>query len=197
MFCKYLLRCFILLIFAFLLSYCGYVFLSYLSERSRIAVRLDEYHSLLYGRGSQQKRKPIRIYAANNVLLGKYSPTKGSWMTVSTCSKSKWLKRAVISAEDTDFYNHSGISFKGIARAALRNLISWQLKEGGGTLTQQLARNLFTGHERSFYRKLYETLVAFQMEARLSKDEILCLYLNKIYMGEGCRGAEEASWFLL
>ncbi len=184
-----------LLFSAFVFLYALTVFIIYVFTYAQIDVQIDEYRKWLYGTGFKEKKKPIRIYAADKKLLGEYIPERGSWITMSTCADLKWLKYATVLSEDKEFYEHSGVSYKGILRAAWRNIISFDLKEGGGTLTQQLARNLFTGRERSFYRKFYETFIAFQLESALSKDEILCLYLNKIYMGEGRIGAEEASWF--
>ena len=184
-----------LALLVFLFIYTASVFVSYFWNRAQIGQDLEEYRQWVYGTGTRQKAPPIKIYAANGALLGEYLPERGSWITMSACSELKWLKAATIAAEDQEFYSHGGVSYKGILRAAWRNLRSFALREGGGTLTQQLARNLFTGRERSFYRKLYETLIAFQMEGQLTKEEILCLYLNKIYMGEGRIGAEEASWF--
>ncbi len=182
----------------FLLSFCLFVLSIYLYQRSEIGHQLEQYQEWVYGRSSHsayKKKPPIQIYGLGDHLIGEYLPERGSWMTMPVCSKLKWLKPATILAEDRNFYSHSGVDYRGIARAAWRNLLSFSLKEGGGTLSQQLARNLFTGRQRSFYRKLYETFIAFQIEAKLTKDEILCLYLNKIYMGEGRIGAEEASWF--
>ena len=184
-----------LALLCFLFIYVSTVFISYFWNRSQIGRDIEDYREWVYGTGTRQKSPPIQIYAANEELLGEYLPERGSWITISACSELKWLREATIVAEDREFYSHRGLSYRGILRAAWRNLASFSLREGGGTLTQQLARNLFTGRERSFYRKLYETLIAFQIEGLLSKEEILCLYLNKIYMGEGRIGAEEASWF--
>ena len=149
----------------------------------------------MHGQGEQERKSLIQILAKDGTKLGELLPERGSHMTMGTCKSLKWLRRASIVSEDRNFYKHKGVSIKGILRAFWRNFIALRIREGGGTLTQQVARNLFTGQKRSFYRKLYETLIAFQLEAKLSKDEIFCLYLNKIYMGEGRVGAEEASWF--
>ena len=177
------------------LAYFFFILFVYLYQRSDIGRQMEEYKQWVHGHGPNEKKPPIRIYASNSLLLGEYLPERGSWMTMPVCSRLTWLKKATILSEDRNFYSHGGIDYRGIARAAWRNITSFSLKEGGGTLSQQLARNLFTNHERSFFRKLYETLIAFQIEGLLTKDEILCLYLNKIYMGEGRIGAEEASWF--
>ncbi len=184
--------CALLLVFA---AYVLFICSSYFLERRQIHSKLRQYQEWVHGKGAFQKKAPVAIYAKEGELLGEYLPERGSWMTMSHCSQLTWLKKTVILAEDRNFYSHDGISYRGIARAAWRNLLAMKVQEGGGTLSQQLARNLFTGLERTLYRKIYETLIAIQIEEMLSKEEILCLYLNKIYMGEGRVGAEEASWF--
>jgi penicillin-binding protein 1A len=103
------------------------------------------------------------------------------------------LKDAVVAIEDERFYSHSGIDLRGIARAVYRALRSGAITEGGSTITQQLARNVFLTLERTPSRKIMEMLLAMRIEATLSKEEILHLYLNIIYLGEGCYGVESAS----
>ena len=179
------------LIFFYILFIC----LSYFFNRADLALEIEQYRKWVHGTNEFPKKPPIKIYASEGTLLGEYLPERGSWITLSACSNLKWLKEATIAVEDNEFYSHNGVSYRGILRAAWRNLRSFSVREGAGTITQQLARNLFTGRERSFYRKLYETLIAFQLEKQLNKKEIMCLYLNKIYMGEGRIGAEEAAWF--
>lgn len=179
----------------FITGFTGIVFGIYLADRSEIVNELDQYKDWLQGRGKREKIPPIHFYSVNGSHIGEYLPHRDSRMTLNTCGKLEWLKRAAVSAEDREFYEHSGVSFRGILRAFVNNLTSLSLREGGGTITQQLGRNLFTDRARSFTRKLYETFVAFLIEDRFSKDEILCLYLNKIYMGKGRIGAEEAAWY--
>ncbi len=103
------------------------------------------------------------------------------------------LKDAVVAIEDERFYSHVGVDLRGIARALYRGLKSGELKEGGSTITQQLARNVFLTLERTPSRKIMEMLLALRIETTLSKEEILHLYLNIIYFGEGCYGVESAS----
>ncbi len=171
------------------------VFFMYLGDRESIARQLEEEKLWLYGRGLNEKKPPILIYARDGKLIGEYLPERGSHMTMNACAASVWLSRAAVAAEDREFYEHGGVSLRAIARAVVKNLLSFSLREGGGTISQQVARNLYTDRSRSLYRKLYETFTARLIEERLTKEEILCLYLNKIYMGEGRIGAEEASWF--
>ena len=179
----------------YIFVYVSVVLIHYAIDRSRISQELKSHKEWLHGFGEQSKKKPIKIYAANGKLMGEYLPERGSKITMPVCKQLRPLRDAVIATEDNDFYSHRGISYRSIIRAAWKNISSFGIRQGGGTISQQLARNLFTNMKRSFSRKLYESLAAYQIESVLSKDEILCLYLNKIYMGEGRIGAEEASWF--
>ena len=104
-----------------------------------------------------------------------------------------WLTAAVIATEDRRFYRHPGLDPRGIVRAAFSNLRAGGVREGGSTLTQQLAKNLFLTHERHFKRKVQELLLAIWLEHHLSKDEILALYLNRVYFGAGAYGVDAAA----
>ncbi|MCR8642573.1 PBP1A family penicillin-binding protein [Paenibacillus sp. N1-5-1-14] len=106
---------------------------------------------------------------------------------------SPHLIQATLSIEDQRFYEHSGLDFRSIARAMVVNLEHMSMVQGAGTITQQLARNLYLTHERTWTRKIKESLYALQMELQLSKDEILEQYLNQIYYGHSTYGAEKAS----
>ena len=112
---------------------------------------------------------------------------------VSVDQLPPWLTAAVIAIEDRRFYHHGGVDLRGITRAAFRNLREGGVREGGSTLTQQLAKNLFLTHQRSFKRKIQEVLLAIWLEQNLSKDEILTLYLNRVYFGAGAYGVDAAA----
>lgn len=103
------------------------------------------------------------------------------------------LRRAVIAAEDARFYQHGAVDLRGIARATIKNLMAARVKEGGSTITQQLAKTLFLGHERTLERKMREFELAREMEQRYTKDQILEMYLNCIYFGHGAYGVESAA----
>ncbi len=103
------------------------------------------------------------------------------------------LINATISTEDRSFYHHWGVDMWGIGRAAVNNVLRRRTAEGGSTITQQLARNLFLTHERTLTRKLKEVSLAIAIERNYSKDQILELYFNQIYFGEGAYGVESAS----
>ncbi|THF81781.1 PBP1A family penicillin-binding protein [Cohnella fermenti] len=113
--------------------------------------------------------------------------------TVALRDISPWLIKATIAAEDRRFYEHSGLDARGLLRAAWIDARHLSKEQGASTLTQQLARNLYLSHERTWTRKLKEALYAAKLERRFSKDEILEMYLNQIYYGHGAYGAEAAS----
>ncbi|MBD8500482.1 transglycosylase domain-containing protein [Paenibacillus arenosi] len=106
---------------------------------------------------------------------------------------SPYIIDGTIATEDRGFYNHWGIDARGIVRATLVNLEHMSKRQGASTLTQQLARNLYLSHERTWKRKLKEALLALQLEMKYNKDEILALYLNNVYYGHGSYGIEAAS----
>lgn len=106
---------------------------------------------------------------------------------------SDHLKNAVIALEDRDFYRNGGVNFSAIARAALVNLQSGRVEQGGSTITQQYVKNVFTGGERTISRKVEEAILAQKLTRLYTKDEILARYLNSVYFGRGAYGAEAAA----
>jgi penicillin-binding protein 1A len=103
-----------------------------------------------------------------------------------------YLPRAFLAIEDRRFYQHFGIDVIGVARAVVANLMRRGVSQGGSTVTQQLAKNLFLTQERTFERKLQELVLSFWLERKFSKDQILELYLNRVYFGAGAYGVEAA-----
>ncbi|MBI3300393.1 MAG: PBP1A family penicillin-binding protein [Elusimicrobia bacterium] len=132
-----------------------------------------------------------RVYDANEALIAELSIEKRALLSLSEIPVD--LQNAVLAIEDSRFFSHWGISPRGIARAALANLMAGRKVQGGSTLTQQLAKIIFLSPERSYLRKLRELVLAIQIERNLSKEEILQLYLNQIYFGEGAYGAQAAA----
>ncbi|CAN0461057.1 unnamed protein product, partial [Phaeothamnion confervicola] len=106
-----------------------------------------------------------------------------------------YVIKATMATEDRRFYEHFGVDFLGTARALMENVKAGETVQGGSTLTQQLAKNLFLTSERSLTRKIKEVFLAFYLEARLTKREILKLYLDRAYLGGGAFGVEAASQF--
>ncbi len=170
-------------------------YISFLTDKDTIEKQILFEKERLYGRKRGAVKPLIRIYSGDNTLIGELLPEKGSDLTMKNCTDMKWMRLSVVSAEDREFYNHGGISFRGVLRAMLTNLLAFDIRQGAGSVTMQTARVMFTDRSATVRRKLYEIFTAFSLEKMLSKDEILCLYMNHVYMGEGRIGAEEASWY--
>jgi len=134
---------------------------------------------------------PLRVYSADNKLIGEFGEEKRIAVNVSEVPEK--LIQAIVSTEDKNFYSHWGVDFRGIARAAAANLVSGRKGQGASTITMQVARNFFLSPERTYTRKFKEILLAFKLEANLSKEEILELYLNKIFLGHRAYGFAAAS----
>jgi len=132
-----------------------------------------------------------RVYSDNNKLLAEFFLENRTPVDIG--SVPDMLINALIAAEDNRFYSHFGLDIRGIGRAMYRNLRALKILEGGSTLTQQLAKVLFLTPERSYTRKLKEMALALRIEQRYTKREILSLYLNQIYFGNGAYGVEAAA----
>lgn len=133
-----------------------------------------------------------KIYAADGEsVLGEFFEEKRLLVPLERIPK--FLTDAVLATEDRKFYEHSGIDFRRIAGAALSDLKAGSTHQGGSTITQQLARNLFLSHDRIWSRKIKEALLALKIERTYSKDEILERYLSQIYFGHGAYGVEAAA----
>ncbi len=131
------------------------------------------------------------ILAADGRVLGQVKIEKGVYVPLKRIPK--YMKDAVLATEDPRFFQHTGIDYRGIMRAALKDLFSFRLKQGGSTITQQLTKVVFLSPERKFTRKIKEIILARRLEKELTKEEILELYLNKIYFGHGAYGVQMAS----
>ena len=132
------------------------------------------------------------IYSADGVLLARLHEEENR-VVVPLSEISKTLQKTVIIMEDEKFFEHHGFDLEGIARAALANVLERRIVQGGSTITQQLARNIFLTKRRTFARKFAEVLLATQIERHYTKEEILELYLNQIYWGHNAYGVEAAS----
>ncbi len=131
------------------------------------------------------------ILAEDGRVLGQVKIEKGVYVPLQR--SPQFLKDALLATEDPRFYQHKGIDYRGILRAALKDIISVRLKQGGSTITQQLTKVVFLSPERKFTRKIKEIILARRLEKELSKDEILELYLNKVYFGHGAYGVQMAA----
>lgn len=132
-----------------------------------------------------------RIYSADHVLLAELYKKKRDPVPLSKIPDK--LQQALIATEDRQFYEHSGVDLKGVLRAIVRDIMAGEFVEGASTLTQQLAKTLFLTPDKTLERKFKEAFLAFQLERRYTKDEILELYLNQVYFGSGAYGVEAAA----
>lgn len=157
----------------------GYVF--YLMARLPRVDRLADY------------KPPIvsQVFGDDGSLVGEFYLERRSVVPVNQMPRK--LIQAFVSAEDASFYQHKGIDYFGIVRAAFKNLISMRKKEGASTITQQVTKSMLLTPEKKFSRKIKEAILAKRMEEKLSKDEILYLYLNQIYLGAGAYGVQVAA----
>ena len=134
---------------------------------------------------------PLRVYSADGVLIGEFGEERRSFVRIEDVPPV--MKNAVLAAEDARFFEHAGIDLLGIARAALSNLFAGGREQGASTITQQVARNFFLSSEKTYTRKIYEILLALRIEESLTKDEILELYLNQIFLGKRAYGFASAA----
>jgi penicillin-binding protein 1A len=137
-----------------------------------------------------QPKVPLRIYSADEEMIGEFGEERRNVTPIAKFPDA--LKKAVLSIEDDRFYEHHGVDFQGVARAALVNL-GGGMSQGASTITMQVARNFFLSNEKTLTRKLYEILLAWKIEQNLSKDKILELYMNQIYLGQRSYGFASAA----
>jgi len=131
-------------------------------------------------------RIPLRIYTADGELIGEYGEERRSYVAMKDVPPD--LKHAILAAEDDRFYEHGGVDFAGLTRATALNLLGGARRQGGSTITMQVARNFYLSREKTVSRKLYEILLALKIEKNLTKDQILEVYLNQIYLGQRAYG---------
>ncbi len=135
-------------------------------------------------------KTPLRIYTADKVLIGEFGEERRKVTPISEIPMS--MRNAVLAIEDDRFYSHGGVDYVGILRAALTNLRG-NLAQGASTITMQVARNFFLSNEKTFSRKIYEVLLSWEIESQLSKDKILEIYMNQIYLGQRAYGFSSAA----
>ena len=134
---------------------------------------------------------PLRVYTSDGVLIGEFGEERRSVAKIE--SVPSVLKNAILAAEDERFYQHTGVDYIGVLRAAYSNLAQGGKMQGASTITMQVARNFFLSREKTVTRKLYEVLLAFKIEAALTKNQILELYINQIYLGQRAYGFAAAA----
>lgn len=140
---------------------------------------------------SYEPTEATKIFSSDGVLLANVYEENREVVPIGDMPKD--LQNATVAIEDERFYKHPGVDLQGIARAFYQNLKRGHLAQGGSTLTQQLARNIYLSREKSFSRKLKEILLALELERNFSKEQILELYMNQVYYGSGAYGVQTAA----
>jgi penicillin-binding protein 1A len=133
---------------------------------------------------------PLRVYSAEGLLIGEFGEERRNLTPIKQIPQV--MKDAVLAIEDSRFYSHGGVDYRGLARAALANLGRVK-SQGASTITMQVARNVYLSSEKTFTRKLYEVLLTFKLEHLLSKDQILEIYMNQIFLGNRAYGFAAAA----
>ncbi len=152
-----------------------------------IAPELPDVESL----SDVQLQMPLRIYTADGDLITEYGEKRREPVLISAVPEN--LKNAIIAAEDQHFYSHPGVAWQGLLRAAIHLAKTGKKGPGGSTITMQVARNFFLSREKTYNRKIKEIFLSFRIESKLAKDQILELYINKIYLGNRSYGFAAAS----
>jgi len=138
-----------------------------------------------------QPRIPLRVWTADGILIGEFGEERRDYVPIREVPKR--VQQAILAAEDDAFYRHSGVDYTGLIRAVFANFASGRRGQGGSTITMQVARNFYLSSERSYLRKLYEIALAYKIESELSKDRILEVYVNQIFLGQRAYGFSAAA----
>ena len=138
-----------------------------------------------------QPKIPLRIYSADGHLIGEFGEERRNYASIKEVPPL--MIQAILAAEDERFYQHPGIDTLGVLRAAYSNFVGGGKRQGASTITMQVARNFFLSSEKTLTRKLYEMLLAFKIENNLTKDQILEIYINQIYLGQRAYGFSAAA----
>ncbi len=142
------------------------------------------------GLSEYRPKLPLRIVSSDGQVLGEFGEERRNFTPIGQIPKV--LKDAVLSIEDANFYEHSGVDYKGVLRAGIASLSEFK-SQGASTITMQLARNFYLSTEKTFTRKIYEILLALKIESQLTKEQILEVYMNQIYLGQRAYGFAAAS----
>jgi len=139
----------------------------------------------VHGLSIYQPKMPLRVYASDGTLIGEFGEEKRHFLPIQDIPKV--MRDAVLAIEDARFYQHGGVDYLGVLRAGLANF-GESRSQGASTITMQVARNFYLPSEKTFTRKIYEILLAMKIESKLSKDQILELYMNQIFLGQRAYG---------
>ena len=183
----------------------GGVYKDWVSRRTQSMAMLEEYYNIIVIRGNEKRIRyfnplnpfgdspPTKIYDRNNILIGEYMPP--AYEVVNVDDINPLLEQTLLLMEDQKFYSHHGINYFRTVYLAIQTVITRKIVGGGSTLTQQLAKLLFTKSERTVERKLFEMFAAREIEDKYSKKEILAMYFNTVYLGDGNYGFEAAAQY--
>ncbi|TGK20832.1 penicillin-binding protein [Leptospira fluminis] len=189
---KFVLKyCFVagLVVSAFLV---GGSYVVWLTKQDEVIRNLETFQKEISNSYDPDRSKPIRILDKNGKLIGEFSRRKFRPIRTDNLINHGNIIWALLSSEDQDFYRHGGVNYASLARAAIVNLTTFR-KQGGSTITQQLAKLTLDLGARNIFNKLTEFYCTFYLESRFDKNTILAMYLNRIFLGEGNTGVEEAS----
>ena len=183
--------------------YVGGIYKNWLSRKDASMEMMEEYYNLIVVQGNEKKIRyfnplnpfgnspPTRIYDRNNILIGEYMPP--AYEVVNIDDINILLENMLLLMEDQKFYKHNGVNYIRTAYLAVQMVVSGRIVGGGSTITQQLAKLLFTKSEKTFERKVFEMFMAHEIERNYTKREILAMYFNTVYLGDGNYGFEAAS----
>ncbi len=172
--------------FLFFLSFLCTIIASYffVSELKKELPDIQQLHDVEY-------QIPLSVYSHDHLLLARFGKKKRTPVNISEVPRS--LINAFLAAEDARFYSHPGVDYKGLIRAAVQLVLTGKKKQGGSTITMQVTRNFLLSREKTYIRKIKEIILSLQIEQEYSKDKILELYLNKIYLGHRSYGIVAAA----
>ncbi|OZI29921.1 penicillin-binding protein [Bordetella genomosp. 10] len=145
----------------------------------------------LHAMTDYRPRVPLRVYTADKVLIGEFGEEHRNVLRFDEIPEV--MRHAVLAAEDDHFYQHGGVDWSGVVRAMLANVLRGAKSQGASTITMQVARNFYLSSEKTYSRKFYELLLTFKIESTLTKDQILELYMNQIYLGHRAYGFAAAA----
>ncbi|MBW5410085.1 penicillin-binding protein, partial [Brachyspira hampsonii] len=206
---KFILTIFIICLFVFVavgivgIYFVGGVYKDWVARRDQSMAMLEEYYDIIVIRGNEKRIRyfnplnpfgdspPTKIYDRNNILIGEYMPP--AYEVVNVDDINPLLEQTLLLMEDQKFYSHKGINYFRTAYLGIQTILTRKIVGGGSTLTQQLAKLLFTKSERTIERKLFEMFAAREIEQKYTKKEILAMYFNTVYLGDGNYGFEAAA----
>ncbi|MCC5814932.1 MAG: penicillin-binding protein [Leptospira sp.] len=182
-----------LLIFGIFFFLLGGSYVAWTQEKPQIVKNLDKFSSEINTFNDQIRPDPIKIVDKKGLLIGEFFRSEFRPIRTDNLKDFQVIVWALLSMEDRSFFNHSGVNWSAIARAFIINITKGRISQGGSTITQQLAKLTLDLGKRSLFNKLTEFYATFYIESRFSKEEILAMYLNQIFLGQDNTGVESAA----